>query len=290
MTQLNPDEIRKLHQQTFIPGPLENETSFRQRVEECLQTKKKLPSFFKELSPDAFDDQTALWEELAPHLKTQQLGNPHWLPILFSNHQLPFWQGGCAWIYQLDEKTPTSAFLQLRRSFKHSTHYLGLYDRTELITHEIVHVARMVFEEPQFEEILAYQTSPSRLRRALGALLQNAQESLYFVLFLGAIFLLNLAFSYLEMISMERLLIINSLPLVVLFLAWIRLVKRQQQLKKCLKNLSLIVNQQAFELCLGLTDEEIRQFAAWPIDQTRRFIQQESSFRWHFLRTVFEIN
>lgn len=45
---------------------------------------------------------------------------------------------------------------------------VGLYDRTSVLAHEFVHAFRVGKGETVFEEHLAYQTSPSRLRRTIG--------------------------------------------------------------------------------------------------------------------------
>ena len=85
--------------------------------------------------------------------KTKELYGiqPTWTPLFFNNYQLAPWHGGCAWIFQLTENAPTAALLQLRAPFRHQPTYLNLYRRDELIAHELSHVGRMMYQEPQFE-------------------------------------------------------------------------------------------------------------------------------------------
>ena len=110
---------------------------------------------------------------------------PHWVPLFFSNYQLAPWHGGCAWIFQLNDNTPYAAFLQLRSAFRTQKRYLGMYERTELIAHEMAHIGRMMFEEPEFEEIIAFQSSTNRFRRFFGPLFRSSKESMLFVIVLG---------------------------------------------------------------------------------------------------------
>src|SRR5262245_52150906 len=97
---------------------------------------------------------------------------PDWIPLFFSNYRLPFWQGGCTWILQRTECDPPFALLQLNKAYKDHDVYLKFYRRDELVTHECAHVGRMAFDEPAFEEIIAYRTSPSPFRRWLGPIIQ----------------------------------------------------------------------------------------------------------------------
>lgn len=81
-------------------------------------------------------------------------------PIFISQSSLPPWQGAALWIYNKD----INPFPVIQLGTRHSNR------QTEFLAHELVHAARFAFKEPFFEEILAYQTSPSRLYRFLGPL------------------------------------------------------------------------------------------------------------------------
>lgn len=116
---------------------------------------------------------------------------PDWVPIFFSNYQLYPWHGGSAWIFQLNDETPPSALLQLRKKLYTSPTLLGLYHRDELIAHELSHVGRMAFEEPAFEEVLAYTTARTSFRRYFGPIFQSAVESFLFMIVCVAILLLD---------------------------------------------------------------------------------------------------
>ena len=52
----------------------------------------------------------------------------------------------------------------------------GLYDRAEILAHEFVHAFRVRFGESRFEEHLAWQTSSSAFRRALGGCFRSGPQ------------------------------------------------------------------------------------------------------------------
>ena len=95
-------------------------------------------------------------------------------PIFYSNKSLLPWQGGMLWSYSKEEGKFFPK-VQMR------TKYSKRYDLSEILAHELVHVARFAFKEPLFEEILAYKTSKSAFRRFLGPLFIYPLESVIFM-------------------------------------------------------------------------------------------------------------
>jgi hypothetical protein len=69
----------------------------------------------------------------------------------------------------------------LRPAFKNKKHFL-IYDRTELIAHELCHCARQVLNDHAVEEFFAYQTSKSILRRYIGNCFIKETDALLFLL------------------------------------------------------------------------------------------------------------
>lgn len=280
--------------QGFIPGPDETEEAFTARVAFCQQLELHLNQQVSEL-PFKTDDNNSLafLQEASP--LTQKLYGiaPLWVPIFFSNYQLTPWHAGCAWIFQLNEQTPTAAFLQLRSQFRTSPSYLGLYKRQELIAHELAHVGRMLYQEPQFEEFLAYQSSSSSWRRWLGPIVQSSKESLLFILLLGFVIIADFAFLPLQATTTTWWISwgIKLLPFILLALALIRLVQRHRTLQACQKQLEKLYAEPetARHLLYRLRDEEIKQFARLSPATIRDFMEhaQHDSFRWHFLYQLY---
>lgn len=158
------------------------------------------------------------------------------IEVRYSNKGLYFWEGGCTWIE--GEKS----WIQLRTAFEKRGRYLG-YNREEIVAHEKVHLLRKDFEEPIFEEILAYQMSPSPFHRFFGPLIRSSKE---IFLFLALICLA----------PFQPLFYLGALLLAILGMG--RLVRNQRifSLSK-LKISEIVGKERAFSILLRLKDREI---------------------------------
>ena len=278
----------------IIPGPDETEAALAERADFCQNLEEHLVQKVGADLPFDLDDHSTkkFLEEVFPLTEELYGVAPRWVPLFFSNHQLAPWHGGCAWIFQLDEASPTAAFLQLRAQFRNSLTYLGLYHRKELIAHELAHVGRMLYQEPQFEEFFAYQSSRSTWRRWIGPIIQSSKESLLFVLLLGVVIMADLAtFSLGAKMAMIAWWI-KLLPVIVIFFGLGRLLIRHRQLKKCLFTLEKLFDlKSARHLLYRLRDKEIKQFARLSPSQIQSEINEraKTSFRWHFLKNIYKI-
>jgi hypothetical protein len=280
--------------QGLIPGPDENETAFIERATFCQNLEQNLVQKVGADLPFETGDHASqdLLKEALPLTKELYGISPQWTPLFFSNHQLAPWHGGCAWIFQLDEQTPTAAFLQLRARFRTRATYLGIYHRAELMAHELAHVGRMLYQEPKFEEIFAYQSSSSTWRRWLGPIVQSSKESLFFILFLGVVILTD--FAFLSLHSHPAFIIswwIKSIPLIFIALALGRLIYRHWLFKNCLRNLENLYQgpQTAKHLLYRLRDCEIKEFAQATPSKIRESLRkaEQMSFRWRFLKALY---
>ena len=287
------EEWKTWNRQGFIPGEDESEEEFKERVLFGLNLMEHLKESVAELPFEA--DDLASKSLLQPALlqDTALFGiAPEWIPVFMNNHQLTPWQGGCAWIFQLNEQTPTSAFLQLRSQFKNRTDYLGIYNRNELLAHELAHAGRMMYREPRFEEILAYQTSPSKLRRFLGPIFQSSKESLLFILFLGLLILNHIISITLEQAPIYLWSLGLELCLVGLVaFAFIRLLYRHRQYDRCFQKLEDIYQDKeiARHLSYRLKDTEIQLFANSSPAAIRTYRQSDKTFRWKFLNYIYPL-
>ncbi|MBA3722870.1 MAG: hypothetical protein H0W88_10790 [Parachlamydiaceae bacterium] len=296
MEKLDKDTLAKWNQQGLIPGPKETEENYINRAHFCFDLEHHLiKEVGSELPFNVSDRATQeILHESYPKTENYYGITPQWTPVFFSNYQLTSWHGGCAWIFQLNESTPTASFLQLRAQFRNKETYLGIYRRSELIAHELSHVGRMMYQEPQFEEILAFQSSTSSFRRWLGPIVQSSKESLFFILLLGVIILADLAVITLDhSYSHQGLFWLKWLPVAVVALALSRLGWRHLQFNRCLKKLETIYGNKhtAQHLTYRFLDSEIKFFASSSIESIKNFIseQQTKSFRWHFLATLYPL-
>lgn len=210
----------KYYMQGFMPGPKEDENTFLQRVGTIEQLLKN-PQRLNKLLPD-----DAILTKEEPSL------------LYFnSNKKLPFWTAALTWIIEV-EKGIKLPILQLPKKPR----MFCLSKQNEVLAHEKVHALRVAFDEPIFEEIIAYRTSPSKLRRYFGPLFSSNKEV---ILFLGAVFTLL----FLPLVSIS----LFSIQLMRLFF-------RQSTFSKAYKHLSNVCkNPEKIILCL--TDQEIKSAA-----------------------------
>lgn len=292
MIEITQERLLALNHLGLIPGPEETAEAFAKRADYCLHLKSHLSQEIKA----TFEGEHSADPEVLEPARTQLLSfydmSPDWIPLFFSDYRLPFWQGGCAWIFQTEEDSPTAALIQLRQSFRHKDCYLGIYHRDELLAHELVHVGRMAFQEPHFEEILAYRTATSSFRRWLGPLVQSSIESVVFILILGLIIVCD--FFLIALDRMDAYLIaiwLKLIPLVLIIYALYRLGRRQIRLKKCLTSLQACLGseEKALAVCYRLTDEEIYAFAQMSSEEIKAYGDSQSAkeLRWRVIRSAY---
>jgi len=99
-----------------------------------------------------------------------------WVPGFFLSKGVGLLWGGCAISFP---GNGPSVFL-IRSSFRTKARWF-IYDRIELMAHELCHVARSPLWDRPLEEHFAYQTSKSALRRATGNCFQTQWDALLFI-------------------------------------------------------------------------------------------------------------
>ncbi len=227
-------DLAKFYEQGLIPGPQEDATSFLKRVETASALNRQ------NLSP-----------------VTQELFgfSIEWVPVFFSNKKLLPWEGAAIWISEGE-----IPHIQLRKHFFKTQ--LFQKDQGEFLAHESVHAARLLFEEPQFEEILAYQTSKNCFRRFWGPLFRSSKESSLFMAIFAGVLFCGWFFPW----------IIYLLPLSMLGYFIFRLMRNQHIFSKCLKKTSL-----PFMLCL--TDAEIILFSKLSPQEIAAYLDKQEGIR-----------
>ena len=279
----------ELDKRGLIPGPNETPLDFAERARYCLELESTLEESFQNNIPFSENESlTPKWEGAFQRTQDNYGIKPDWVPVYFSNSQLTPWHGGCAWIFQMDENSPTSAFLQLRKQFRSANHYMGFLKKDEVLAHELSHIGRMSFEEPKFEEFLAYQSSISTWRQWLGPLVQATWESLLFVGTLLMIFMMDMFLIwYGDLDSYLRLMCLKLIPLAMIGAGVIRLIIRHQQLKKCRRALKKIIPNplKINAIIYRLTDNEIISFGKMDknalIDYMKK--ERENTLRWRVI-------
>lgn len=287
MSLLSDEELWKYNEKGIIPGPDESEVDFLKRARFCLEIREIL-AHQKTISLPLEGQDPLAPQAIAPALdrvKNLYDFSPDWVPVFFSNRQLPFWQGGCAWIFQLNEDSPPSSFLQMRKEFLYSRLHFGIYHRTEILAHEFVHTGRMMFQDLRFEEILAYQTSDSKFRRYFGPIIESSKEGLWFILLIGLIAIVDVGLIAMDMPSTYVVALwLKMIPLAMVGYGLWRLYWKQYRFAKCLENLTNLYKNRKIALALicRLTDEEIQLFSHMEPEKIGRHIEthKEESLRW----------
>lgn len=291
-TNISDAQLLHFNSLGLIPGPDETEESFLARVEYCLHLADHLPAelpFEKDILPS----QSLLETPLAKSKRLYGI-QPRWILIFFNNYQLSPWHGGCAWIFQQDDAAPTSSFLQLRKAFLYSSTYLGIYQRDELIVHELAHVGRMVFEEPQFEELLAYRSSQNRWRKHFGPIVRSARESALFVLTLLIVLIADFFSAFNSQPALNAIVFwIKFIPIAMIAFALIRLWRLHSLFDQCFAHLRHILGdeEKANAVVYRLKDSEINYFAKTTPEEIKLYVSQskDSSLRWRLIYLAYFI-
>lgn len=290
----NPTEEQLLYYNNLgiIPGPDESPIDFIKRGEYCLSLKNHLSEELKTNLGTSHNDSSELLKDGFVQIKHLYDFSPTWIPVFFSNYQLTPWHGGCAWIFQMSNDTPTAALLQLRKSLIHSPKYLGLYHRQELVSHELAHIGRMMFNEPMFEEMLTYHSSPSKFRRWFGPILQSSTESMLFVVVLSLIIFIDiflLSFGSYQMYLSAIWL--KLIPIAMIGWAMFRLWNKHHYFKSCLNSLSTCLHDKskATHVIYRLKDSEIIQFSKMNPAEIKEYatIAARNSLRWQAISTAY---
>ena len=291
MISFQETDLIRYNQLGIIPGPREKESDFIQRAESCLNLRKCIERELGSTLPLKQEELASYEIFHNPLRETERLWGirPDWIPLFFSNYRLLPWHGGCAWIFQLTPQDSLMALFQLRSAFAHKERYLGLYQRDELVAHELCHIGRMCFQEPRFEEIIAYQSSKSWFRRCFGPLFQSSIETVIFlvalllVLFVDAYALFSWGQEgYAQVASLKLL------PIAMVAFGLGRLGRRQMQFRRCRENLRTFFKDhtRADHVMFRLTDREIVAFGNR--DATAEYGKfDDGSLRWRLLKAVY---
>lgn len=224
---MNITKLIKKSSKGLIPGPNESYSCFMQR---CDRLEKKTDSTSIPLLPTQFDC------------------SPHWVTIKTEKHNLCFWHGAYTEItYDKEEKILDCQIFIPDLCWP----FTKIYSKEEILHHELAHVGRIAFEEPLFEEILAYHTSGSSYRRWLGPFMHEltpwtplAAPLLFLATAFFSISLFALFFSF-------------------LFLLAIRYQYRFQTFHKALAKITDTVGEKnALAAIYRMTDQEITTIAA----------------------------
>lgn len=292
---VSSSDFHCLNREGLFPAPGETREQFARRVVTALHLGDRLEDLLEceEGLSRSNPHYKEILSEAHPLTETWYGMAPSWIPAFFSHKDLLPWHAGCAWIFQESETEPVVAFFQLRPS---SGRWSGwLYrgcSRAELVAHEIAHIGRAGYNEPKFEEFLAYQSSSSCWRRFLGPIVEKEWESSVFVLLLGGIVFLQIFFLLLGGGQfLTGILWLWMLPIGWMSAGFVRLLRRHSTYARLQARLLEIYHDSASAQALlyRLTDEEICAWSGLSSKEITDAIWSDRSFRWEFLRAVYPI-
>ena len=224
-----------------------------------------------------------LFTKIADHTKRLYRFEIDWVPGFFIDPSFSLLFGGCAFCSYPDFFT----MFIIRRTFKTQEKWL-IYNRDELLAHELCHVSRIALLSEEFEETFAYQTSSSAFRKLIGGIFRKQTDSF---MFLGVTFILLFA-------QILRTQWLHSIPiwpfwsLVGLVFAWllIRHAFHCRRLGIAQRHIAeLFGKENALPVLFRCTDEELHRFAATQPQTLKSWIEEQNSLRWQVIRKRFPI-
>jgi len=258
---ISDSELLALIKEGFFPGPLEDESTFIQRV---VATKKLTGLSSQDAVPEKIIEDASSLTQLLFDFSGKQI------PCFFQDKDLALWEGAALWIEDVDGISIPR--IQLKHSFRKGSYLL--YKVDEVLAHEMLHAARIAYHEPKYEEILAYQTSKNSVRRLLGPLFQDPKESYLFILLLLTGFGLEIG-SVMSDFSFY-------VPWILLPFLWVgclgvRLSCRIKKFNKGLLSLGSAIADHSKSLAIlaRLTDAEIEHISKFPSNEVRSFFNQK---------------
>lgn len=254
----------------------------RQKLEDALQKDGKYDAEGIIVTPNDRIPNT-LFAKIAEHTKRLYRFQIDWVPGFFIDPSFSLLFGGCAFCSYPDFFT----MFIIRRTFKTQEKWL-IYNRDELLAHELCHVARIALLSEEFEETFAYQTSASSFRKLIGGIFRKQTDSF---MFLGVTFVLLFA-------QILRTQWLHSIPiwpfwsLVGLVFAWllIRHAFHCRRLGIAQRHIAeLFGTDNAFPVMFRCTDAELHRFASTEPQTLKTWISEQNSLRWQIIRKRFPL-
>jgi hypothetical protein len=173
--------LSDLDQRGLLIGAFETPNQYVERLKVFQKNLNNMENDLKEKKSFTVEDLTFPEQERIPQTSFNQAGKItsdlydfkiDWVPGFFITPDFGMLFGGCAYSFDPDF---FSLFI-IRNSFKKKKKWL-VYERDELMSHELCHVARFAMKAHTYEELFAYQTSTSAFRRGYGSMMRAAWET-----------------------------------------------------------------------------------------------------------------
>ena len=191
--------LAKLDRHGLFPAPDENACEFAARLKRLQTALKQLDDELVrgavEIAPGIRVDGKNRIPENIRNEALESAGKlytvrPDWVPGFFADESFGLLWGGCA----LSDPATNLVLFIIRKVFKRRRRWL-VYDRRELMAHEMIHAAHQSINEWQYEEYFAYRSADLRLRRTFGGCFVQKYDAMLIllpILLLPVVQLLNL--------------------------------------------------------------------------------------------------
>lgn len=284
-------DLIRLDKAGFFPAPEESFEDFKARVlntvtgaEDTASILAELKSCLPEMSSCKAENRIP--QEIMLEASKRDIDlfsfSVDWVPGFFSSAKLGILWGGCA-LY-IPERN-LHVFV-IRSDFKEKSKWF-IYDRNEILSHELCHTARQVLGSTKYEEHFAYMTSTSPLRNFMGSCFKTAGDALLFllpVMLLPFIQIINTIFDFYIPVWPFWLLV-----LAVMSFFFFRNIGERGTISKARQLLLSSGVKEAVPILFRCTDEEINEIAALQNDAVASYIKTkaESEMRWKIIDARF---
>jgi hypothetical protein len=263
--------LAELDRRGFIFGATESLAEFCERLKILQKNLNDLDRQLKEKSCFSVDDLSFPAEERIPPESFNPAGGIteklydfriSWVPGFFVTPKFGLLFGGCAYSFFPD----FFSLFVIRNSFKKKKKWL-VYERDELMSHELCHVARFALLSEKYEEQFAYQTSEGNFRRNYGCMMRSAAETYIIMAILIGMLVTQFSLFFFKREWMAtRTFLTNPVTAFYLLLALVvgyLLVRQKKQNKDFSRILDLLgdVSEKPRALAFRLSDSEMDQIA-----------------------------
>lgn len=245
-----------LNSKGLICGPNETLEEFHNRCEFFKKIKKE-PQLLKNILrvPDVIEQSMLEYDDLDLVID--------WVFMNPSRKGLAIWEAAATWTIELDQVS--IPLLQTKSRSK--------ILQEDILKHEAVHIARVSFKEPIYEEFLAYATSKSAWRRLFGPLFHSSKESLLFVIlsfcpFLSILFPISIHILFFPFFVFSLILLLKLFYYYKVFT------------KALIKITTIFDVESALKVALRFSDKEIHLFAFSSSEELYRYINEQICTRW----------
>ncbi|MCF7855143.1 MAG: hypothetical protein K9N51_10125 [Candidatus Pacebacteria bacterium] len=203
-----------------------------------------------------------------------------WVPGFYIDPSFGWLFGGCAYYFYPE----FFALFIIRKAFARQQKWL-IYDRRELLAHELCHVARVALHSKVFEEHFAYQVSNSRFRRNFGGVFVSAADSF---MVLGSTLLLLLA-QFVQSFLLPALWVwpfwLLVIGVVIFLLTRYRATRKM--LRRAARKLRPLAGTNTEAVLFRCTDAEIVELGT--LENIRNWLDEPSrdTVRWQVIKARF---